>query len=82
VTARAERAALIQLGAAARAGDNLLDAARSVRRPASLRERVASELRASERRGMTAREQLSRELELRRKQVARIVTRPGQRAEK
>jgi hypothetical protein len=74
--AAAERAVLIEAGALLRARDSLLDAARTLdTAPADVRARVSSELRASERRGVTARNRLRREVQHQRQRITRTIRR-------
>jgi len=70
VGAQAERFMQLQLGAVLRAKDSV-----STTTPASLRKRVERELTAAERRGAAGQKVISRELQRRREQLARIARR-------
>jgi hypothetical protein len=69
-SAQAERVVQLQLGAVLRAKD-----AMTATSPATIRKRVERELTTSERRGAAGQKAISRELQRRREQLARITRR-------
>jgi hypothetical protein len=71
--AQAQRPVLIPVGAALVARDNLANAVRRYARPAAARRELAEQLDRFERRGVSARDAVQRELRHRRAQAGRLV---------